>query len=243
MTSGSPRRAGGAQKIPTPTVRRSGGAAMWSDQTADFTLEAIVEKIQQLSIIQQISTDQRSRTAPRENEKISAVLALLAPGEHGAEILLTRRSTKLSNHQGEISFPGGRVDSDESIVEAALRETHEEVGVTAQLVTVHAELSPLSTFVSRSYIVPVLATVHEKPELLISSDEVDRALWVPLAELVRADTFSWEWWNFDRVEFSEDRPMFFFHLDDETIWGATARILHELLCVIHGVNHFELPNW
>ena len=243
MTSGSPRRAGGAQKIPTPTVRRSGGAAMWSDQTADFTLEAIVDKIQQLSIIQQISTDQRSRTAPRENEKISAVLALLAPGEHGAEILLTRRSTKLSNHQGEISFPGGRVDSDESIVEAALRETHEEVGVTAQLVTVHAELSPLSTFVSRSYIVPVLATVHEKPELLISSDEVDRALWVPLAELVRADTFSWEWWNFDRVEFSEDRPMFFFHLDDETIWGATARILHELLCVIHGVNHFELPNW
>ena len=243
MSTGSPRRAGGAQKIPTPTMRRSGGAAMWSDQTADFTLEAIVEKIQQLSLIQQISTDQRSRTAPRENEKISAVLALLAPGEHGAEILLTRRSTKLSNHQGEISFPGGRVDSDESIVEAALRETHEEVGVTAQLVTVHAELSPLSTFVSRSYIVPVLATVHEKPELLISSDEVDRALWVPLAELVRADTFSWEWWNFDRVEFSEDRPMFFFHLDDETIWGATARILHELLCVIHGVNHFELPNW
>ena len=243
MSTGSPRRAGGAQKIPTPTMRRSGGAAMWSDQTADFTLEAIVEKIQQLSIIQQISTDQRSRTAPRENEKISAVLALLAPGEHGAEILLTRRSTKLSNHQGEISFPGGRVDSDESIVEAALRETHEEVGVTAQLVTVHAELSPLSTFVSRNYIVPVLATVHEKPELLISSDEVDRALWVPLAELVRADTFSWEWWNFDRVEFSDDRPMFFFHLDDETIWGATARILHELLCVIHGVNHFELPNW
>ncbi len=243
MTSGSPRRAGGAQKIPTPTVRRSGGAAMWSDQTADFTLEAIVDKIQQLSIIQQISIDERSRAAPRENEKISAVLALLAPGEHGAEILLTRRSTKLSNHQGEISFPGGRVDSDESIVEAALRETHEEVGVTAQLVTVHAELSPLSTFVSRSYIVPVLATVHEKPELLISSDEVDRALWVPLAELVRADTFSWEWWNFDRVEFSEDRPMFFFHLDDETIWGATARILHELLCIIHGVNHFELPNW
>ena len=243
MTSGSPRRAGGAQKIPTPTVRRSGGAAMWSDQTADFTLEAIVDKIQQLSIIPQISIDERSRAAPRENEKISAVLALLAPGEHGAEILLTRRSTKLSNHQGEISFPGGRVDSDESIVEAALRETHEEVGVTAQLVTVHAELSPLSTFVSRSYIVPVLATVHEKPELFISSDEVDRALWVPLAELVRADTFSWEWWNFDRVEFSEDRPMFFFHLDDETIWGATARILHELLCVIHGVNHFELPNW
>ena len=94
MSTGSPRRAGGAQNIPTPIVRRSGGAAMWSDQTADFTLEAIVEKIQQISI------DEGKRTAPREYEKISAVLALLAPGEHGAEILLTRRSTKLSNHQG-----------------------------------------------------------------------------------------------------------------------------------------------
>ena len=78
-------------------MRRSGGAPAWSNQTVDFTLDAIVEKIQQLPV------DERSRTAPRENEKISAVLALLAPGEHGAEILLTRRSTKLSNHQGEIS--------------------------------------------------------------------------------------------------------------------------------------------
>jgi len=237
MTSGSPRRAGGAQNIPTPTVRRSGGAAMWSDQTADFTLEAIVEKIQQLSV------DQGKRTAPRENEKISAVLALLAPDEHGAEILLTRRSTKLSNHQGEMSFPGGRVDPDETMTEAALRETHEEVGIEPSSITVQAELSPLSTFVSRSFIVPIIGTVEKKPELVLNSYEVERAMWVPLAELVRADTFSWEWWSFDRAELPGDRPMFFFHLDDETVWGATARMLHELLCVIHGVNHFDLPNW
>jgi 8-oxo-dGTP pyrophosphatase MutT (NUDIX family) len=237
MSSGSPRRAGGAQKIPTPTTRRSGGAPAWSDHTVDFTFESVVKVIQQHSI------DGRAQITPRVDEKVSAVLALLAPGEFGAEVLLTRRSTKLSNHQGEISFPGGRVDEGESIVDAALRETHEEVGVHPQLVTVHSELSPLSTFVSRSYIVPVLATVLEKPELSMSSYEVDRAFWVPLAELVRADTFSWEWWNFDRVEVPEDRPMFFFHLDDETIWGATARMLHELLCVVHGVNHFDLPNW
>lgn len=210
---------------------------MWSGRPVDFTFESVVKVIQQHSI------DGRAQKTPRVDEKVSAVLALLAPGEFGAEVLLTRRSTKLSNHQGEISFPGGRVDGGESILEAALRETHEEVGVRPQLVTVHSELSPLSTFVSRSYIVPVLATVPEKPELSMSSYEVDRTLWVPLAELVRDDTFSWEWWNFDRVGVPEDRPMFFFHLDDETIWGATARMLHELLCVVHGVNHFDLPNW
>ena len=243
MTSGSPRRAGGAQQIPTPTVRRSGGAPAWSDQTVDFTLEAIVEKLQQLSIIQQLSIDERSHTAPGADEKISAVLALLAPGEDGAEVLLTRRSKKLSNHQGEISFPGGRVDTDETMTEAALRETHEEVGIEPSSIAIHTELSPLSTFVSRSFIVPIIGTVEKKPELVLNSYEVERAMWVPLAELVRADTFSWEWWSFDRAELSGDRPMFFFHLDDETIWGATARMLHELLCVIHGVNHFDLPNW
>lgn len=237
MSTGSPRRAGGAQNIPTPSSRRNAGAPMWSGRPVDFTFESVVKVIQQHSI------DGRAQKTPRVDEKVSAVLALLAPGEFGAEVLLTRRSTKLSNHQGEISFPGGRVDGGESILEAALRETHEEVGVRPQLVTVHSELSPLSTFVSRSYIVPVLATVPEKPELSMSSYEVDRTLWVPLAELVRDDTFSWEWWNFDRVGVPEDRPMFFFHLDDETIWGATARMLHELLCVVHGVNHFDLPNW
>jgi 8-oxo-dGTP pyrophosphatase MutT (NUDIX family) len=237
MSSGSPRRAGGAQKIPTPSSRRSAGDPLWIEHQAEFDLDSVVQRVKQKQV------DERAHKTPRVEEKVSAVLALLAPGAHGAEILLTRRSTQLSNHQGEISFPGGRVDPEETMTEAALRETHEEVGIEPSSITVHAELSPLSTFVSRSFIVPIIGTVEKKPELVLNSYEVERAMWVPLAELVRADTFSWEWWNFDRVELPGDRPMFFFHLDDETVWGATARMLHELLCAIHGVNHFDLPNW
>jgi 8-oxo-dGTP pyrophosphatase MutT (NUDIX family) len=162
-------------------------------------------------------------------------MGLLAEGPSGAEILLTRRSQSMSNHRGEISFPGGRVDEGESIVDASLRETWEEVGIPAHLVTVHTELSPLSTFVSRSYIVPVIASIDSKTDLQLNSVEVDRALWVPLAELARPDTFSWEWWTFDQSAETGERPMYLFHLDDETIWGATARMLHELLCLVHGV--------
>ena len=142
----------------------------------------------------------------------------------------------------EISFPGGRVDANEGIIEAARRETHEEVGVHPDMVRVHGTLSPLSTYVSRSFIVPVVATIDHKPDLVLNHGEVERAFWVPMAELVRADTFSWEWWSVPVADDGE-RPMFFFHLDDETVWGATARILHELLCRVHGVNHLELPNW
>jgi hypothetical protein len=62
-------------------------------------------------------------------------------------------------------------------------------------------------------------------------------MWVPLAELTRADTFREEIWDFH----GERRPMFFFELDDETIWGATARMLHQLLRVALGLDGHAPP--
>jgi len=233
----TPRRPGGQQKIPTPASRRSAEHPVWHGHAAEFALPSVVDRI----AAHQGSLG--SHPAPRTDERVSAVLVALADGPHGAEVLLTRRTERLTNHKGEISFPGGRVDADEGIVEAALREAHEEVGLAAQNLEVVGRLSPLSTFVSRSYIVPVVATVARQPELQLNAHEVDRALWVPLAELVRPDTFSWEWWSFGDFQPGSERPMFFFHLDDETVWGATARMLHELLAVAHGVNPLDLPNW
>ena len=170
-------------------------------------------------------------------------MILLAEGPSGAEVLLTRRTETLNNHKGEMSFPGGRVDADEGLIEAARREAWEEVGVDPSSVTVVGRLSPLSTFVSRSFIVPVVGVLSSHPSLVLHEVEVDRAMWVPLVELVRADTFSWEWWDFTGAVDSVERAMFFFHLDDETVWGATARMLHELLCVVHGADHLSICNW
>jgi 8-oxo-dGTP pyrophosphatase MutT (NUDIX family) len=172
--------------------------------------------------------------------RASAVLIALADGPRGAEVLLTKRSMHLTNHRGEISFPGGRVDADESFEQTALREAHEEVSLPGDRLEIAGRLDPLSTVVSRSYIVPVVGTVQgPTPELAASAAEVDRIMWVPLAELTRADTYREEWWGTPPT----DRPMFFFHLDDETIWGATARILHQLLRVALGVVAPEPPVW
>ena len=172
--------------------------------------------------------------------RASAVLIALADGPTGAEVLLTKRSMQLTNHRGEISFPGGRVDADESFEQTAVREAHEEVSLAGDRVEIAGRLDPLSTVVSRSYIVPVVGAVRGgAPELVASAAEVDRILWVPLAELTRADTYQEEWWGTAPL----DRPMFFFHLDDETIWGATARILHQLLRVALGVEAPEPPVW
>ena len=172
-----------------------------------------------------------AQTAPIDTLRSSAVLVAIADGPDGAGVLLTRRSETLRSHRGEISFPGGRLDAGETFEAAALREAHEEVSLQPSAVRLSGRLDPISTMVSRSFIVPVVGTVDAEAPLWPAADEVDRIMWVPLAELTRADTFREEIWDIN----GERRPIFFFELDDETIWGATARILHQLLRVALGI--------
>jgi 8-oxo-dGTP pyrophosphatase MutT (NUDIX family) len=171
----------------------------------------------------------RHHVPPFPDARPAAVLVALADGPHGAEVLLTKRSARLRNHRGEISFPGGRIDPGETPLQAAIREAWEEVQLPTDLVDVTAQLEPLSTVVSKSYIVPLVAHLTHQPELVPHDAEVDRILWVPLAELARPDTFREEWWGTPPLV----RPMYFFELDDETVWGATGRMLFELLSLAY----------
>jgi 8-oxo-dGTP pyrophosphatase MutT (NUDIX family) len=178
----------------------------------------------------------------------SAVLVLVADDADGnAGVLLTRRSTALRNHAGQISFPGGRLDPGETEIAAALREAHEEVGLDPAAVEIIGELDHLSTIVSRSHIVPVVGRAVDQLSLGSASPEVERVMWVPLAEFVRVDTFRAERWSVppglggaqestglggaqDATGLGgTERVLYFFELEDETVWGATAHILVDLL--------------
>lgn len=162
----------------------------------------------------------------------SAVLIALSPGrDRSPEVLLTRRSRHLRSHRGEVSFPGGRMEPGETPAEAACREAFEEVGLHPDAPHLIGELDHLSTVSSYSHIVPVVATLAERPAVWPASTEVERVLQVPLAEFLRPGTYREEWWGSPPLE----RSIAFFELDDETVWGATARMLVQLLAIGLGV--------
>ena len=215
------RRPGGAQQIPRPAAWAPGAPPPWAPDTVPPPLPEVLHRIARHDALTPDSD-------PFPGARPSAVLVTLIDGAFGPEVLLTRRSMQLTNHKGEISFPGGRVDEGETYEDTAVREAHEEVGLRPEAVDVVGRLDPLATVVSKSYIVPVVARLYEPPELLPCSPEVDRVLWVPLAELTRHDTYREERWGTPPL----DRPIHFFELDDETVWGATAHILRQLLGIV-----------
>lgn len=205
----------GRQIIPRPPVWSLGPEAPWPPGTSP-TLEQVLDSVPATS---------KPLLPNFADARHSAVLVLLTDVGGGPEVLLTRRSWEMRNHRGEMSFPGGRMDPGETALDTALREANEEVGLDPSVVTVRGELDHINTVVSRSYIVPKVATVEERIELSARTSEVERVMWVPLARLTQADAYRTERWGEPPLE----RTLHFFELDDETVWGATARILADLI--------------
>jgi 8-oxo-dGTP pyrophosphatase MutT (NUDIX family) len=135
----------------------------------------------------------------------------------------------MASHRGEIAFPGGKQDpGDPTLLAAALRESEEEIGLDPAAVEVVAELDSLSTVASQFTITPFVGMLAAPPALRPDPVEVDAVFAVPISELLDPGAYreeSWELWG-------AWRPMAFFELPGETVWGATARILHRLLTLL-----------
>ncbi len=163
----------------------------------------------------------------------SAVLVPIYPTATGPEILFTRRAWTLRSHAGELSFPGGRRDpGDADLVETALRETEEEIGLDRSAVTVIGELDRLTTVTSPANIVPILGLLDARPtNLKLSAIEVDAVVHVPLSELLDPTIYREEIW-FREIPPNgsfEGIPITFFELKGDTLWGVTARIVRTIL--------------
>jgi len=223
------RRRGGNQHIPRPENWKIGASPEWA--TRDLSvLHNDVEVRRRLAqhISTSVITNQHINADWVETSKRSAVLIPLIVESAVPHVVLTRRADHMRNHKGEVSFPGGRMEAGETPAEAAVREAHEEIALPSEFVNVVGELEPIATFVSNSHITPVVAHVEGVPEFVADPGEVARIFTVPLHELARVDTYRNEWWETPRGDIN----IHFFELDDETIWGATGRLLHHLLDIV-----------
>jgi len=162
----------------------------------------------------------------------AAVLVALFHKDGEPHVLLTRRCADLRHHAGQISFPGGRIDpDDEDSLAAALREAQEEVGLAARHVDVLGRLSEQLVVVTGFRLTPWVGSVPYPYPYRAHPGEVDEILEVPLAELARPGAHRTE----TREAYGMLHEVHFFTLSRDAIWGATARVLHELLGVWKGL--------
>lgn len=211
------------QRIPRPPNARPGGPPPWATLAPEQLRGIGLGRVR--AALRTVGPADPLPVLPYEGAP-AAVLIALFEEDGETRVVLTRRSPNLRTHTHQVSFPGGRLDSDESPLDAALREASEEVGLAPGQVEILGQLPPLSTLSGKSHITPFVGVLPGRPALVPNPHEVEHAFDVALCELLTEDVYREERWD---TEFGTDWPMHFFHLADDIVWGATARILHELL--------------
>jgi len=157
----------------------------------------------------------------------AAVLILLFPDDESWRFFLTERTHGVEHHQGQISLPGGAREKDESLEEAAIRETQEEMGIS-ETPEIIGQLSKLHIPVSGFEVSPFVGWLSVRPEVEPNNVEVARVHEVTLADFLATECHKWEKRTFRSIEI--DVP--YFELDGVKVWGATAMILSEFRQVL-----------
>lgn len=178
----------------------------------------------------------------------SAVLIPLIEIDGEWHILFEVRSFHLRKQPGDVSFPGGRVDANESPLQAAIRETEEELGIDSTKIKVIGELSPLVT--SPSFVMyPFVATVdYSVSQLSFNKEEVEEVFTIPIKWLLNYEPYS----HLVKVQIippndfpyekivngkeyqwrTREMEEWFFDYQKYTIWGLTARILKHFIGIL-----------
>jgi 8-oxo-dGTP pyrophosphatase MutT (NUDIX family) len=155
----------------------------------------------------------------------AAVLVGIRRTSAGDEVLLTERAPALRFQGGDLSFPGGRAESgDRDAVETALREAHEEVGLSPDAFSFVALLDEI-TIGGRYRTTPVLGAIADADSLFAHASEVTRLIWVSIRSLAEPEALTVS----EGVHQGRSRPDYRFDVDGLVIWGATARILVQVL--------------
>jgi 8-oxo-dGTP pyrophosphatase MutT (NUDIX family) len=174
-----------------------------------------------------LRTAWRTGQFPAESRQAAALL-LLYPHGRGAAVALTVRASGLARHPGQISLPGGATDPGETLAEAALREAAEEIGVDPAAVRVLGELTPVHVLVSGFTLHPIVGITDRRPDFVRAPEEVEEILEVSLEDLRDASRIR------QGVRMREGVAVEYpyFDLLGHQVWGATAMVLGEFICLL-----------
>ena len=174
---------------------------------------------------QALSQRQKQRIVDTDRVK-SAVLVPMYYMDGEYYLLFTKRTEKVRDHKGQISFPGGvHEEQDATLLDTALRESYEEIGLAADAVEVLGELDDMPTQMTYYVISPFVAAIPWPYQLRVDPIEVKEVIEVPISALLDKDCLRQETdpLNDGRITGS------FYYCNDRIIWGATARILNQFL--------------
>lgn len=181
--------------------------------------------------LRQVLFRRRKRRIVNPNLKLSAVLVPIYDKHGEFHLLFTKRTQTVKSHKGEISFPGGAYEEEDgtygTLVNTALRECTEEIGVAARDVEVLGELDDFQTTVSGYIISPFVGLIPWPYQFTVNPLEIDELIEIPIASLLDMTL------PHEETLVMEDSTItsFYYHHQGSIIWGATARILKQFLDV------------
>lgn len=199
-----------------------------SNILARATRERCISKMQKLRIPQKYQKP-KAHSSPNA----AAILIPVCDVNDKASILYTIRSPNLRSHSGQISFPGGKMDSGETAIQTALRETQEEIGLPHTKIDIWGQGSPVPGR-DRIMITPVVGNVLNlrKSDLNINTKEVSEVFAVPIEILCNP-------LNQYYTQFRNGYILPVFVAEDYKIWGITAYITHTFLNCLLPTNVYK----
>ena len=174
--------------------------------------------------LKQALSRRQKRHITKEGHQPAAVLLPIYDNNSEYHLLFTKRTDKVLKHKGEISFPGGVAEAcDASLLDTALRECAEEIGLRAEAVEVLGELDDMATTTSGYVISPFIGLIPYPYHFRINHDEIEEIIEIPILSLLDKGTA-------DRDDMG-NHDSCSYHYRGRTIWGATARILNQFLAI------------
>ena len=175
-----------------------------------------------------LSTELTSSIDEKNDTKLASVLIVIFGSE--PKILMTKKSRNLKIHAGEIAFPGGKFDDqDEDLLETSLRETREEINLSIRRDQVIGQLNPVTTMNSGFTIFPYVAVVNRLPRLK-DNLEVETILHIPMIPFLKTLA------NDPDPAHNSIQEMYIFTYNDHLVWGASARMLKQIVDVLSKKN-------